>query len=677
MEKAKAESKKTQDTAVVNRERAVAPYNFIPLNELVIKRKEEQIKSCYKGYASSDIGNLTGYVELDLETITPLYIRNTMDSTKDDVADNQDFFSPGGIIKIPGSSIRGMIRTLVEIVSWGKFGFFDDKLLYYRDVAGKGKSSLRSEYQRNMPSKNEIQAGYLKKDGLEYVIIPAQRLPTEQFVAVEKQDKNKRKEFMVEKQNNGKYLVISGKMPRKENDWLINPPDIPDSEDKTTKISILNKDRVFYQGDSNRYQDKRDKDDREKRDGDLFRQLRISEDDMAPCFYGCWKDVEGDVRVSFGHTRFFRLPYKKTIGDHLSSQLKDAEKNEFIDFAEAIFGKESKFASRVFFEDAELVPGQLDVLMGEIVPKILATPKPTTFQHYLENKPDASLKDLKHWNSEANIRGNKLYWHRGNNQREICEVQTLSFNKSDFEGYCLQRKKYMKAIAGGFEYVKISENKIKVDKPFSAIPKGEFKDLLRGYIIASKKSQHTVIKPVKPRTKFKGKIRFENLSDEELGALLFTLDLPEKCYHKLGMGKPLGLGSIKITPTLILSNRINRYKKLFSRNGSKQQWNLAESKDDPNAYKDKFAAYIMGKIEKFNNGEGNGSSKSEIRQTESLWGNKRLKALKIMLDWSNTEKSNWLEETRYMEIKRKKNDGKDFNEYKSRPVLPKPDGVIS
>lgn len=69
------------------------------------------------------------------------------------------------------------------------------------------------------------------------------------------------------------------------------------------------------------------------------------------------------------------------------------------------------------------------------------------------------------------------------------------------------------------------------------------------------KAQYTIIKPIKRNIKFKSRIRFENLTKEELGALLFVLDLPENHYHKIGMGKPLGLGSIEIKPSLFIVDR--------------------------------------------------------------------------------------------------------------------------
>lgn len=51
---------------------------------------------------------------------------------------------------------------------------------------------------------------------------------------------------------------------------------------------------------------------------------------------------------------------------------------------------------------------------------------------------------------------------------------------------------------------------------------------------------------VKPGTEFTFTIDITNLSDCELGALLWLLSLPEKHYHRLGGGKPLGFGSVRL-----------------------------------------------------------------------------------------------------------------------------------
>jgi len=47
-------------------------------------------------------------------------------------------------------------------------------------------------------------------------------------------------------------------------------------------------------------------------------------------------------------------------------------------------------------------------------------------------------------------------------------------------------------------------------------------------------------------TEFTFNIDISNLSDIELGALLWLLQLPGNSYHRLGGGKPLGFGSVKL-----------------------------------------------------------------------------------------------------------------------------------
>src|SRR5881227_2849866 len=56
----------------------------------------------------------------------------------------------------------------------------------------------------------------------------------------------------------------------------------------------------------------------------------------------------------------------------------------------------------------------------------------------------------------------------------------------------------------------------------------------------------TRLQPGKKGCKFRSVIQFDNLREFELGAMLSALILPAGCAHKLGMAKPLGLGSFAI-----------------------------------------------------------------------------------------------------------------------------------
>lgn len=205
---------------------------------------------------------------------------------------------------------------------------------------------------------------------------------------------------------------------------------------------------------------------------------------------------------------------------------------------------------------------------------------------------------IKHWNSDGtHIRGHKFYWHRtGNDWVDNDNVKDHNAEPDD---------------------------------------------------------QHTKIRPVKNDVNFKGRIRFENLSKIELGALLFALDLPDGCCHKLGMGKPLGLGSIKIKPKLYISDRKKRYEELFA------EWeDEIEPKDEEEIkeFKKEFANYILGKVNNAKVGE-----KAE-EAIDNLWKTSRMQELKAMLDYNNKPDDN---RTEYMKLP----------EFKERKVLSLPTEV--
>lgn len=601
--------------------KATAPYNFIPLSETIVEAQERPDFDCYH-MENNDIKRFNGYIECQLENLTHLYIRDTYtdeellkkETTKEDNKDNHEFFSPGGIVRIPGSSLRGMIRNLVEIMSWGKFGFCDkDRKLFFRAVGDN--TSLGTYYREMMIDEQDayfprFNAGLLRKmDDGKFRIYPSQFIKGTQIYRVNfdkktrkvagtnirlnefnfkniffkpvvpekhthyRKQNRKTKKIIdysikyalvteISRQNMEGYvagiLVSSGNLGNKKHfHWIINMP----SSDNY--IELKKHDVNMYKKDENR-------DERIK----LLEKLETNSNGV-PCFF-----IETEMEeIFFGHTGMFRIPYNYTIGDHIPEELKENEKT---DMAEAIFGKLSEkdsFASRVFFEDAFLEPGQRNFLSKHpLTPQILSTPKPTTFQHYLEQEPNGSLN---HWNTrDKNIRGNKLYWHRN--------VEKWEKNSSN-------NKKLL-----------------------------------------------TQIKPLKPYTKFRFKIRFENLSEVELGAILYALDLPNNCRHKLGMGKPLGLGSVKIAPKLFLTNRESRYTMLFE----DDSWFLATEEVELESFKRAFEKYILFNI------------KEELL---SLWDVERMKHLKTMLDFSNIKDKTWNEKTKYMTV----------NEFKKRPVLPK------
>lgn len=60
------------------------------------------------------------------------------------------------------------------------------------------------------------------------------------------------------------------------------------------------------------------------------------------------------------------------------------------------------------------------------------------------------------------------------------------------------------------------------------------------------KGQKNLVEPIAAGKAFFFHIDFDNLTDIELGLLLFAVEPDKAFHHKIGMGKPLGLGSVKL-----------------------------------------------------------------------------------------------------------------------------------
>jgi len=610
-----------------------APYNFIPLNSCVVHAESLPQINMY-----DDKNRHSGYINIEIKTKTPFYIRGTESS----------FFSPGGITKIPGSSIRGMVRTLIEVASWGKFTFFENERLYYRGVASPGR--FGNDYRNRIG--NNVNAGYLIYDEMVrcYKIQPAKIETNATFSEIMDS-----RIFKIQLRKDGKYVLCSGKMKGKENNWLINQPD------KSQPPFSLDKNVIRdYKDDKNR-----------NIEWDLLEMAKDKSKYLhgVPCFY--LLDDNNEVKT-FGHTRYFRLPYDFTIGEHVPDNLKQ---DDITDIPEAIFGKESKWATRVFFEDANIKPDQNNIFLNETSPKILSSPKPTTFQHYLKQPLNANKHTLNNWNDDLNsgghLRGYKFYWHRdtSNSKQHSWITTKIELNKKDFDNFLKFKNNSFNNITKDWDFIEVKdvEDKIIIKRSFCEIPDSDFKLILKEYLLASdivkkeadiKGGQYTVIQAVQPEVIFSGRIRFENLTKVELGALLFVLELPQNCCHKLGMAKPLGLGSVEITPELFLITRQERYSSLFNKDG---KWQLGVRKEDNlKQFSQPFENHILSHIPEV-----------DKNSAANLWNVPRMKALKMMLDASGKDKEEWLERTRYKEIEHPFNK----NEFKDRAVLPDPEEV--
>ncbi|MCP4419887.1 MAG: TIGR03986 family CRISPR-associated RAMP protein, partial [Chloroflexi bacterium] len=134
---------------------AVAPYNFIPSADPVITFPDGDPRNPLAvDQGQYHNGRWTGWMDVTLTTKSPVYVRGTLtpeafekkerqeadgkDNTPhlDKIRNLPEFFNTGDVNEpvIPGSSLRGMIRTVAEILGHGKLKPVMDRPLVYRAV---------------------------------------------------------------------------------------------------------------------------------------------------------------------------------------------------------------------------------------------------------------------------------------------------------------------------------------------------------------------------------------------------------------------------------------------------------------------------------------------------------------------------------------------------------------
>lgn len=672
-----------------------APYNFVPINEIVVDSQLEAEDIFFDWYNSE---YLTGKITLEIESLSPIFIRGNKSLGSNTFGIESDFFK-GKDYCIPGSSLRGLLRTMTEIVSYSKMGSINkatkSKKFHYRAFADRSLD-LRNAYSSKMIGREgnptsyfpKVHAGVIQKNGKDYIIYKGEHYRVEEDLAYEngiidaKMSLNRGNRFVQNQNYNTRfrqiyfkaeeqrvhqhsqplkyakvtdirneyiesfsqgYLVCSGWMignrnsPRgKHMHWVVG------NINYNNEIKILEEVIVNYTNDINR------------NGMNIIRELQNPQNTEVPCFF--ITDNQNTV-LSFGHTGMFRLAYDKTLIDFFP----DGHRNiDDIDFTETIFGKADVVPSRVFVEDAYLEDtGFIDQIK---IPAIMGSPKPTTFQHYLKqniadiypvynNRGLSGFNGLNDYNSDTLIRGNKLYWH----QNEVNYPEEIEIKTSTFQRFLQQNN-----LSNVFSEFRFEGNRTSFK--LATLTRDQFNAVVK-FNLSHKEAQHTAIRPVLKNAKFYGTIRFENLTKVELGALLFILNLPDEMCLKIGMGKGLGLGSIRIKPVkALLSNRSERYSSLISEWGELDEKKSLLQANEIDTFINNFEQYVLNAI---------GSS------SKSLWDEDRLIELKTMLNIKNKPEG---EKIKYMQIVKEyvdeNNSPKKENEYKDRPILQSPSDYI-
>ena len=147
--------------------KVTAPYNFVPLSDKICAAKD--LDTSLGELPSQDVpcsAGLSGEIPITLTTKTPFLISGPQSGEKSFLTD------PFGAPIIPGSSLRGMIRNVMEIASFARFGFVDDRMMGVRDLA----PTAREDYGNRITEKRlggfapRTLAGWLCREGQQLVI---------------------------------------------------------------------------------------------------------------------------------------------------------------------------------------------------------------------------------------------------------------------------------------------------------------------------------------------------------------------------------------------------------------------------------------------------------------------------------------------------------------------------
>jgi CRISPR/Cas system CSM-associated protein Csm3 (group 7 of RAMP superfamily) len=184
------------------------------------------------------------------------------------------------------------------------------------------------------------------------------------------------------------------------------------------------------------------------------------------------------------------------------------------------------FASRVRFTFAHLESTQAAVLAPAVVLKSLLSPKPPAPAFYFRPRHGddkyVSKADLAAKPTEYAFKGRKQYLHALRNGDDVAPLNHLGIASTDAIG---------------------------ARPPWESHPNHRPADRFK-----------ILVTPVERNTVFNFSLDFKNLTQAELESICAALSPTNEFEHKIGMGKPIGLDSIKIEVSKIeVSNRQTRY----------------------------------------------------------------------------------------------------------------------
>jgi len=517
-----------------------SPYNFVPLSEHVFSPE-------WKDQISHDVpfsDGESGEIDVTITADTPLYIRegglwNADDRTNRDSKMHNFFSDNKGNCVIPGTSLKGVIRNVFEIITYSKMQFVENNRYSIRNLRNSiyTKKMTKTEGDwKNKTIRPLVKSGWLTILENKWCIIPCEYARVEikdlkNFHSNNPSIENKQssvskynkwgdqlaidfdtkkgpfahscgmmdyiKAINIRKGDKGKIVFTGQASPRKMSKFgkmfgkHMEFVFFNENENNCKNVENLKKDFIFIHSDGKGNPNEEWK----YWKGELKKTKRV------PVFY-----LEKNNKVhSMGLAMMYRLAYDYSVHEVISNTNSNHLKSDDIDFAEAIFGrsKDPMLKGRVqvgHFKETLESKNKRNDISCDCVTTVLGSPKPTYYPNYIEQEHTKIIKGKRQYNtfmdSNSKIRGWKRYPIQDNN----CKLDLLPKPPKNSMG----------------------RTNMDVATLFKPLPKG---------------------------TEFKGKLRYHNLKLVELGAIIWSLTFGgnTNCRHSIGMAKPYGLGSIKLS----------------------------------------------------------------------------------------------------------------------------------
>lgn len=536
------------------------PYNFVPLNEKVVF--PEWADNIYHDIPFED--GLSGEIKYSITAKSPILISSGKNKENKGHKENdfnnhnhkEDFLDyesnkslpipslnlfckdPNGNYFIPGTSLKGALRSLLEILSFSKLSIYDDYAYSYRDLYNdKYKEALKTDL---------IHCGWLKMESDKEWVIEDCGLPGR--ISQQEIDKHFsttfKKEFLFsetntkipDKKKSAKYKYESC-LRKQNNDFNILKCEFIESQESEKYRKIYNiasqgnkgelNGTIVFTGQPSVRKEVQGKKNTGKWLEFIFfektgRNYDVNEEQIknfkSAYFnnqpdesedWGYWKSlskknkdfkipvffVQSNNKVlHFGLSQLYKLPYKFKISDFIPKEHKNKDE---LDFAQCLFGfinnsdkntDEAGLKGRIQFGHAFISKNNSGTKESADINKILSSPKATFFPFYLIQQY--------------------------NNSKGLLTYNDQNSKLAGFKRYPVHLNANIESIAESIENKKLLSR----------------------------------MRPLPEGTVFEGTVSFHNLKPVELGALLsaLTFNDEEKCFHTLGGGKPFGFGKSKI-----------------------------------------------------------------------------------------------------------------------------------